>query len=304
MRKYLVSRLIELPLVLVGISTVIFFVIRSTGDPVALLAPPDATREDIELLRESMGLNKPVYVQYWVFLRGMATMDFGDSLVYNRPAIAMVLDRLPATLELTFLAMVLATIVAVPIGIVAGVRGGLPGNLLMVLSLIGQAMPVFWLGLLLILGLSVKLKLLPSFGRGDLKHLILPVVTLALVLMAKTSRLIRSGIYEVMTEDYITTARAKGLPEVTVLYRHALRNVAIPVITALGVDISYLLSGAVVTETVFTWPGLGRQLMQAVLSRDYPVVQATVFVVAILTVLINLLVDIVNAYIDPRILTE
>lgn len=301
MKRYIITRLIELPLVLIGISTILFFVIRVSGDPVSLLLPSDATKEDIDILREQMGLNEPLYIQYGIFLQDMAGLDFGSSLVYRQPALRMVLDRLPATLELTFISMSLAILLAIPAGIFSAVKKGVLGNIVMLLSLIGQAMPVFWLGLLLIILFSVNLKLLPSYGRGDLKHLVLPTTTLGLILMAKMSRLIRSGIFEVMNEDYIRTARSKGLTESMVLIRHALKNVSIPIVTSLGLDVSYLLSGAVVTETVFTWPGVGRQLMQAVMARDYPVIQATVFLVAALTIIINLFVDIINARLDPRI---
>jgi peptide/nickel transport system permease protein len=299
---YIARRLIQAVLVLLAVSFIVFILLHITGDPVALMLPPDATYEEIESFRQQLGLNDPLYVQYGRFLTGLLQGDFGTSIRSRQPALGLVLERLPATLELAFAAMVLAVVVAFPVGIISAVRrGSVLDHIGMVLALVGQSVPVFWLGIMLILVFAVNLGLVPPAGRGSLSALILPAITLGLFSMARTARLVRSSMLEVLTQNYITTARAKGLAEFVITYRHALKNALIPVITVLGLDFATLLGGAVITETIFAWPGVGRLVVTSIAGRDYPVVQAAVFIIASSYTLLNLFVDILYAYLDPRI---
>ena len=302
MLSYLLSRLQQLVLVLVGISTVLFFLLRLSGDPVVLLVPEDAGEDVREAVRQSYGLDQSLWTQYLIFLSRAAVLDFGYSYRYDTPALSLVLDRLPATAVLAFTAVAVALAVAIPVGVVSAVkRESVGSSLVMLAALFGQAMPVFWLGILLILVFAVGLGWLPSFGNEGPLHIILPALTLGLVIMAKIARLMRSGMLEVLEQDYVRTAYAKGLTASTVLWRHALRNGLISVVTIVGLELSHLLGGAVITETIFAWPGLGRQLTQAVQVRDYPLIQATVFMIALFVVLINFAVDATYRGLDPRI---
>jgi peptide/nickel transport system permease protein len=249
-----------------------------------------------------MGFNDPLYVQYLRFVQHTAVLDFGESFLTHRPAIEMVFDRLPATVELAGGALVLIILVAIPLGVFAAMGHGKSyGHFLTLIVVIGQAMPSFWLGILLIMVFSVDLRLLPSFGRGDLSHLILPSVTLAAWFMAKTTRVVRAEMLEVLRQDYIRAAHAKGIPYHLVVSKHAFRNVLITLTTVLGLDVGQLLGGAITTEIVFAWSGMGRQVVTAALARDYNVVQASVFVIAIIVVAVNLGTDILYHYLDPRI---
>lgn len=289
-------------IVLLGISTILFFVLRLSGDPALLLAGPDATEDVIEAVRRRIGTDKPLIVQYWMYMKGIATLDFGDSYRFGTPAAEIVLERLPATLELTAAAVAFALLVALPVGIISAVRQGRASSFAVMLgALLGQSVPGFALGVLLILVFSVQLQWLPSFGRGGFVSLLLPMVTLSAFMMARQARLTRSYMLEVLKEDYIRTARAKGLKPRVVYSKHALRNMLLPVISLVGIDIGQLLGGAVVTEVVFAWPGMGRIMVESVMARDYPVVQAAVFTVAVCVVLINLIVDLLYYWIDPRI---
>jgi ABC-type dipeptide/oligopeptide/nickel transport system permease component len=302
MSRYLLGRLVELILVLFGVSTLLFFLLRLSGDPVVILAGPNATPEMRDQMRQELGFNDPLATQYLRFLQGATRLDFGQSLRFRSPAMSEIFQRLPATLELTVAAMLLTVIVAVPAGMYAALwRGRLSGTAVMLTALVGQAMPSFWLGAVLILIFSVRLGWLPSFGSGTPLHVVLPAVTLSAFFMAKLARLTRSGMLEIMHHDYVVTARGKGLSEFLVLRRHILRNMLIPLITVLGLDVGFLMGGAVIVESVFAWPGIGRQLVDAVFTRDYPIVQATVFVVAAMVVLINLAVDIAYRWLDPRV---
>lgn len=302
MIEYARARVLDLAVAVLGVSTVVFLLLRLSGDPVALLVTETTTPEEMERLREALGLSAPLWEQYGRFLAHALRGDFGESLRYTKPAAALVWETLPATLELTAAALVIATVVAVPLGIVAAVRRGTAiETSASVVTLLGQSMPFFWLGILLIFVFSVQLRLLPSFGRGSLWHLILPAVTLSAATLAKTARLVRAGMLEVMSQEYIRTARAKGLPEPRVIFRHALSNIAIPVVTILGLDFGLLLGGAVVTETIFAWPGTGRLMVQAIQGRDFPVVQAGVFILAIVFVVLNALLDLLYGWLDPRI---
>ena len=302
MKSYLVRRLLQSVLVLLGVSAVVFLILHLTGDPALLLLPPDATAEDIAKFRDSMGFNDPVAVQYLRFLAGAVRGDFGDSLRHGEPAMGLVVEHLSATFELAGAGLALAIGLAIPAGIVSAVRRNTPIDYVStVVALLGQAMPTFWLGIMLILVFSVQLGWLPSSGRGDLIHLILPSITLGLFTTARITRLTRSGMLEVLGQDYIRTARAKGVAEPPVIWKHALRNASIPIVTIIGIELGTLLGGSVITETIFAWPGVGRLSVQAIFNRDYPVVQAAVFLLASTFVIVNFLVDLVYTYLDPRI---
>jgi len=302
MNSYLVRRLWQSVLVLFGVSVVVFLILHLTGDPAALLLPPDATAEDIARFRKSMGFDDPVAVQYVRFLKGALRGDFGESLRHGEPAMGLVVERMPATFELAGAALLLALCLAIPAGIISAVkRNTLVDYVSTVVALLGQAMPTFWLGIMLILVFSVRLSWLPSSGRGDLQHLILPAITLGLFTTARITRLTRSGMLEVLGQDYIRTARAKGVSEPPVVWKHALKNASIPIVTIVGIELGTLLGGSVITETIFAWPGVGRLSVQAIFNRDYPVVQAAVFLLASTFVIVNLLVDVVYTYLDPRI---
>jgi ABC-type dipeptide/oligopeptide/nickel transport system permease component len=301
-KAYLIRRGLQSILVLFGVSVVVFLILHLTGDPALLLLPPDASAEDVERFREQMGFNDPVAVQYLRFIRGALRGDFGESLRHGEPAMALVLERLPATFELAGAGLLIAVCLAVPAGIVSAVRRNTPIDYFStVVALLGQAMPTFWLGIMLILVFSVHLGWLPSSGRGDVEHLILPAITLGLFTTARTTRLTRSSMLEVLGQDYIRTARAKGVGEPPVVWKHALRNASIPIVTIIGLELGGLLGGSVITETIFAWPGVGRLSVQAIFNRDYPVVQAAVFILATTFVVVNFLVDIMYTYLDPRI---
>jgi ABC-type dipeptide/oligopeptide/nickel transport system permease component len=302
MRVYLLRRLLQSFLVLLGVSFVVFFILYLTGDPALILLPPDASAEDVQRFRETMGFNDPFLVQYGRFLSGAFRGDFGLSVRHGEPAFALVVERMPATFELSGAALLVALGLAVPAGIVSAVRRNTPVDYLStVAALLGQSMPTFWLGIMLILIFSVWLNLLPSSGRGGLEHLIMPAVTLGLFTTARIMRLTRSGMLEVLGQDYIRTARAKGVSDKPVIWKHALKNAAIPIVTIVGIELGTLLGGAVITETIFAWPGVGRLSVQAIYNRDYPVVQAAVFLLASTFVLVNLVVDVLYTYLDPRI---
>jgi ABC-type dipeptide/oligopeptide/nickel transport system permease component len=302
MRVYLLRRLLQSLLVLLGISFVVFGILHLTGDPALVLLPPDATAEDIERFRQQMGFNDPFLVQYWRFLRGALHGNFGESLRHGEPAFELVVERMPATFELAGAALVIALLLSIPAGVVSAVRRNtLVDYVATVVALLGQSMPTFWLGIMLILVFSVQFGLLPSSGRGTVQHLILPAVTLGLFTTARITRLTRSGMLEVLNQDYIRTARAKGVASPPVVWKHALKNAAIPIVTIVGIELGTLLGGSVITETIFAWPGVGRLSVQAIYNRDYPVVQAAVFTLASTFVVVNLLVDVVYTYLDPRI---
>jgi peptide/nickel transport system permease protein len=301
-KAYLIRRLLQSGLVLLGVSVVVFLILHLTGDPALLLLPPDATAEDVVRFRQQMGFDAPVGVQYLRFLKGALQGNFGDSLRHGEPAMMLVVERLPATFELAGAALLIAICLAIPAGIVSAVkRNTLVDYVSTVCALLGQAMPTFWLGIMLILVFSVELGWLPSSGRGDVQHLVLPAITLGLFTTARITRLTRSGMLEVLGQDYIRTARSKGVGEPPVVWKHALRNASIPILTIIGIELGTLLGGSVITETIFAWPGVGRLSVQAIFNRDYPVVQAAVFLLASTFVIVNFLVDVTYTYLDPRI---
>jgi peptide/nickel transport system permease protein len=300
--RYIARRAIAALLVVWAAVTAVFFLTRLSGDPAAMLIDPSATAEQYETLRRHFGLDQPVLVQYARFLMGITRGDLGDSFLYNEPAINIILMRLPATAGLAISALVLAVVIAVPLGIVSAVRRNSPLDYgISLITSIGQSIPSYWFGLMLILLFAVRLHVLPTSGFGEVRHLILPAVTLALAPAAKYLRLTRSEMLGILGQDYIRTARAKGVRERFVLSRHALKNASIGLVTLIGTDLGYLLGGAVITETVFAWPGIGTLMINSVLNRDYPMVMALVMVITFIVVITNLIVDLLYAALDPRI---
>ncbi len=302
MTAFLVRRLVRTIVVLWGVTTIVFVVTRLSGDPIALIVPPEAPRAEIERVRAQFGFDRPLPVQYGIFIRRAVVGDFGQSIRQRQPAMRLALDRLPATLQLAAWSFLFAVVVGVPLGIVAGVRPrSLWDNLTMTVAVVGQAVPTFYLGILLIIFVAVRLGWLPVGGRGDWKTLVLPVVTLGTYAMASIARLTRSAMLEVMSQDYVRTARAKGLSERIVTLRHGFRNALIPVVTVVGLEFGALLGGAIITETVFAWPGVGRLTYEAVIYRDFPLLQAVIILKATLILAINLVVDILYTVVDPRL---
>lgn len=302
MIRFIVHRLMQSVIVVIGVTLVTFLLIHLSGDPVVAMADQNWTDEQIESVRESLGLDRPWYVQYGKFLGRLAQGDLGVSWRQQQPALDLVLERLPATLQLAAAAFALSLVVSVPVGFISATRRGqLEDRIGMVFALLGQSMPVFWLGLLLILTFSVQLGWLPVAGRSGWHSLILPAITLSAMSMGRNARIVRSSLLEVLGMDYVRTARAKGLNDQAVLIRHAFRNALIPVVTLIALELGALLSGAVITETIFAWPGLGRLAYQAVLSKDLPLVQASVITFTLFFVLVNFSVDIIYGFLDPRI---
>lgn len=302
MARYALRRLGHTILVIFGISLISFIFLHMTGDPVGLMLPQDATREQIEALRSQLGLDDPVFVQYLRFLVNALQGDLGRSIYSHEPVSILILERMPATLELAFAALVGALLVAVPIGIISALkRGSMMDTLSMLVALFGLSMPHFWLGIMLMMLFSVELGWLPTSGRGGIEHLIMPATALGLSLVALFARLTRSAMLEVLGQDYIRTARAKGLAEILVVGKHALKNAMIPLVTVTGMQFGILLGGAVIIEAVFAWPGVGRLIVQAILDRDYPVVQAAVMFLAVIFVTVNFLVDMLYIWLDPNI---
>jgi peptide/nickel transport system permease protein len=299
--EFVARRLLHTALVAVGVVTLVFVALRLSGDPAASMLPGDASVDELRDLRHALGLDRSVPAQYVAFLRDAVRGDFGESIRHQQPAFGLVLERLPATLELAFAALVLAVVVALPLGIVAALyRGRVVDVVAMGFAVVGQATPYFWMGIMLILVVSVELAWLPTSGRGDWRHLILPAVTLGTHFAAAIARLTRTAMLEVLGQQFVTTARAKGLGERRVVLAHALKNAAVPVVTLVGLQFGTLLGGAVVTETIFAWPGVGRLTVQALLNRDFPLVLAAVFVASLTYTLINLVVDLLYGWIDPR----
>lgn len=302
MGKYLVRRLLQIIPVLFIISFIVFCLVFVAGDPVALMLPEDASQEDIDQLRTSLGLDKPFHIQYFTYMQGLLQGDFGDSFRYNASALPLVLERLPATLELAIAAMFVAIIIAIPLGIWSATKQNSSLDLLATGgAVLGKAMPNFWLGIMLILLFSVTLGWLPVSGRGTFAHLVLPAITLGTGIAAEMTRLIRSSMLEILNQDYIRTAKSKGIHDFFVVNKHALRNSLIPVVTITALQTSTVVGGTLITETIFSWPGLGQLLIQAVNTRDMAIVQASVFVIAFMVILMNLLADLIYKVLDPRI---
>jgi len=284
------------------VSTVVFVVMRLSGDPVPLLLPPDAPRSEYARVARELGLDQPLPVQYAVFLGNVLRADFGRSIHFREPAWRVVMGYLPATAELGLTAFGLALLVAVPVGLLSAVKRNSPlDHTAMGVALIGQSAPTFFLGILFILLFSLKANWFPTSGRGGWEHLVLPGLTLGAFAMASIARLTRSAVLEVLRQDYVRTARAKGLSELAVVVKHTLKNAALPVVTITALQFGTLLGGAVVTETVFAWPGIGRLAIQSIYNRDYPVVQCTVFLSAVAFIVINFTVELFYGLLDPRI---
>ena len=302
MRAYVLSRLGQSALVVFLSLSAVFVMVRLSGDPVLLFMPMDIQAKDVNDFRQRLGFNDPLSVQYARFIGGALRADFGESLRYRRDAVGLVLERLPATLLLAGTAMLLTVMLAVPLGVLTAIhRDRLVDHAGTVLTVLGQAVPGFWLGLMLIYVFAVRLRVLPTGGTGTLAHLVMPSIVLAAFFAARIARLTRSSVLEILGEDYVLTARAKGLGELRVVGKHTLRNSAIPIVTLAGLELGQLLGGAVITETIFAWPGLGRLTVQALLNRDFPVVLAAVSLTSVLYTLINLGVDLLYAWLDPRV---
>jgi peptide/nickel transport system permease protein len=322
MGTYLFRRLLQSILVILGVTLLSFVTLHLAGDPTYLYVSERATEQEIIETRAKLGFDRPLPEQYLRFLGGLLTGDLGDSLRSRTPALPIVLERLPATLELTIFAMLISTLLAVPIGILAAIhRGSVIDGGIMLSAMVGQSMPSFWLGIMLILFVGLNLRILPISGHtpllqplieGDLTtfaanfpdavyHLIMPGVTIGVFSLSRNARLIRSSMLEVLSQDYVVTARAKGLRELVVVMKHTFRNALIPIVTILGLEFGFLLSGVVVTETVFSWPGVGRLVFNAINQRDIPLVQASVVLFSFMFVGLNLLVDLLYAQLDPRV---
>jgi peptide/nickel transport system permease protein len=302
MIRFIVVRLLQAIPAWIGMTMVVFALMQFLGDPTVVMLPPDASEANRAAFRAAYGLDQPIYVQYWRFLLHVTQGDFGKSISYHEPATRVFLSRLPATAQLSVAAMVLATIIAIPAGIIAAVkRTSIYSYLSMGLVLLGQSIATFWLGMMLILIFAVNLRIFPVSGYGTPMHLVLPTITLAAWLLGLLARMTRSELLEVLGHDYIRTARAKGLAEPVVVTKHALKNVLIPIVTLIGLQFAHLFGGAIMTEVVFAWPGIGTLVMDAIFKRDYPLVLVSVSMVATIFIAVNLVVDILYCYIDPRI---
>jgi len=303
LRGFCLRRLsVLVPTVMGAITLVFFFLHMIPGDPVEVMLGETAQQADKETLREELGLNLPLHIQYGRFIKGVLQGDLGDSYFYRRPVTQVIAERVPATFELALAAFLVAGLIAIPLGIVSALREGTAlDNAAVFFSLLGVSMPNFWLGPLLIILFSLELGWFPVSGRGGVGSLVLPAITLGTALAAILSRMTRSSLLERLGEDYLTVARAKGLPEWKVILKHALRNALIPIITVMGLQFGALLSGAIITENVFSWPGIGTLLINAIEARDYPLVQGCVLFISFSYVLVNLLTDLIYGWVDPRI---
>lgn len=302
MKGYIIKRFFQALICLIGITMVIFSLTRLSGDPVLLMVPPEATKADQEMMRKILGLDKPLHIQYLTYMSRAVRGDFGKSLRWDRPNIDLFLERFPRTLLLACTAMAFAVVVGIPVGVLSAVRvGNWFDNIGKIFAFVGQAMPSFWCGIMLILVFAVWLKILPTSGIGGWKSLLMPAFTLGWAVTAAFARLSRSAMLDVLDSEYIKMARLMGESELAVVAKHAFKNAFIPILTLGAINFVILLNGTVVTETVFNWPGIGRLLVDAIRSRDFPVVQTCVLIASSLFVFVNLLVDILYAYLDPRI---
>jgi len=302
MQRYIVRRVGEAILALFALSIIIFLMVRMTGDPALLMLPPDAGADALEDIRHSMGLDKPLVTQYGLFIRDYAKGSFGDSLRSKTPVSELIKDRLPNSLKLVGAAAVIVLLISIPLGVLSAVyRGTWIDTLATGFAVLGQAIPVFWLGILMIQLFTVKLGWLPSSGMGGLDHYIMPAFALGFFTVAAIQRLLRSSMLEAMDSEYIKLARIKGLTEFKVVWKHALRNSMISVITLGGIYIAILITLGILVEVVFAWPGMGRLMFQGIVFRDFPVVQAVVLISAAIVIFSSLVVDIAYAYLDPRI---
>ncbi len=302
MRRFIAHRLLQSGITLLLMSVLVFGLARLTGNPLDLMLSNYATEEQYAAMAKELGLDRPLVVQYWTFLKGALQGDMGESIYYKRPAGQVVLDRFGATAELGVAALLISLLIAIPIGVMSAVkRDTILDTFGKGVAVLGQSVPNFWLGILLIEFVGVRLELFPTSGRGDLMHLILPAFTLGWFVTAGIMRITRSGMLDVIDSEYIKLARAKGVPQRAVVWKHALKNAMIPVVTFTGIIFAQLLVGSIIVETVFAWPGIGRLAYQAVLQRDFPLLQTIVIAFTVIYVVLNLMVDVVYGWIDPRI---
>ncbi len=302
MQKHFLAKLGQSVLLLFGVVMLVFFMLRITGDPASLMLSREASPEQVAAFREAMGFNRPLIVQFWDFATGAITGDFGNSLHYRSPALALVLERLPATLQLAATGLLIAVLVGIPLGIVGGFKpGSIADSTARLVALVGQSVPNFWLALILILVFAVNLRWFPAFGRDELKSVVLPAFVLSLPVMGQIVRLTRATVLEVSGEDYIRTARSKGLEPRTIYVKHVLRNVAAPLVSVIAVQFGYMLGGSIYIETIFAWPGMGQLLQLAIGWRDFPLVQAIAVFTSVVVLALNLFTDVAYAIIDPRI---
>jgi ABC-type dipeptide/oligopeptide/nickel transport system permease component len=302
MFRYFLASLGQAALVMLGVFILVFFMVRLTGDPARAMLAREASPEQLAALRQQMGYDRPVIVQFIDYLGRTLTGDFGNSLHYRTPALPLVLERLPATLELAFVALLMSLVIAVPLGLAGGAR---PGSFVdavgRTIGLLGQTTPAYWLGLVMIIVFAVHLRWFPTSGRSAPLSVVMPAFALALPTMGRLVRLTRSAVMEIMGDDFVRTARSKGLSNRTVFYRHVLRNAGIPLVSVLGIQFGYMLGGSVIIESVFAWPGIGRLAIDAISIRDFPLVQAVALFASLVVVLLNLLTDLAYSIIDPRI---
>jgi peptide/nickel transport system permease protein len=318
MLGYLLKRILQCFVVLFCVSFVVFVIMYHSGDPVEMMLPPEATQGQVEELRRHLGLDKPFHIQYFAFLKNALQGDLGTSFIFNKPAMGLIVERIPATLELAGSAMLLAVIIGIPAGMYAAVRPRTwLSKTIMSGSLLGISLPVFWLGILLVLIFSVLLGWLPSSGRGEtavfagmrlgiltadgIEHLLLPASTIAVFQLALIIRLVRAGMMEVLLQDFIKFLKAKGLSEGRVIFIHAMKNIMIPVVTIVGLQLGNIIAFAIVTETIFAWPGMGKLVIDSIHGLDRPVVLAYLLIVSLMFVILNFLVDVVYTFLDPRI---
>lgn len=318
MTVFVIRRLLQAAIVVLLMSVIVFFGVNVIGDPVYMLVSPDADQADIEAVIIRLGLDRPIWEQYWLFLKGAATGDLGNSFIFGEPALKLILHHMPATLELAFTALFLAVVFGIPLGLYAGLYpDSSSAKAIMAGSILGFSLPTFWVGLMFIIIFAVELGWLPSTGRGDtvsvlgfetsiftldgLSHIFLPALNLALLKISLAIRLTRAGVREAMSQDYVKFARAKGLSTNRVIFVHVMKNIMIPVVTVMGLEFGSLIGFSVVTETIFAWPGMGKLLIDAILQLDRPIVVAYLMIMVLFFVVINLLVDILYSILDPRV---
>jgi len=303
MQRYISRRLIQMIIALFLMSVIVFLLGRLSGDPVSMLLSQYSTEEDRVRITEQLGLNKPVLEQYGIFIFNALKGDLGKSVAGdNRPALTLILERFPASLKLALVALIISILIGIPLGVLSAVkRGSFLDASARLVALLGQSLPAFWLGIVLMYFFSVKLRLLPTSGYGGIRHFILPAATMGLFTVAAVTRLTRSSMLEILDSEYIKLARIKGVSEAIVIWKHALRNSLMPVITFMGTFFATMITGAVVIETVFSWPGIGRLAYESILNRDFPVMQGVILFMTTLYILANLIVDVLYAWVDPRI---
>jgi peptide/nickel transport system permease protein len=302
MQRYILRRILQSLLTLLVLSLLIFIVCRLTGDPVLLMLPDDASHEDVAQLRTALGLDRPLPVQYWLFLRSAMQGDFGRSIKGQVPVLDLIKERLPNSIKLAIVSLLITIVLAFPLGVMAAVKkGSAIDTLANLIAVLGQSLPQFWVGIVLIQIFAVRLRWLPVAGTGSLWHYILPGFTLGWFLVAGIMRLLRSSMLDVLDSEFVKLARIKGVPGWSVVWKHALKNAVMPVLTFAAIYLAILITGAILVETVFAWPGIGQLIYQGIVYRDFPVIQAVVLLTAVIVVTVNFVVDITYAYLDPRI---